>query len=245
MSGDEVKKLQEDLNLWGEKLTTDGQFGPDTDRAIQRFQSSTGIPVDGIYGPMTARALEEKVKYLRVAPTELVPVSGSAIISQPIQEAGDKVHAVVGFDERTEKNIATLLPIVQKKAREFMSACLGAGMPVKIICGNRTYAEQDELYAQGRTQSGDIVTYAKGGQSNHNFSLAFDIGLFPDGKYVDDSPAYDQAGGIGKSVGLEWGGDFKGKKQDKPHFQYPTDYTLKECRDMVEAGEWPPDELKA
>jgi hypothetical protein len=37
-----------------------------------------------------------------------------------------------------------------------------------ISFGHRSIAEQDELYAQGRTKPGDIVTWARGGQSRHN-----------------------------------------------------------------------------
>ncbi|SVE43245.1 uncharacterized protein METZ01_LOCUS496099, partial [marine metagenome] len=39
----------------------------------------------------------------------------------------------------------------------------------------RTYAEQDDLYEQGRTEPGKIVTNARGGKSWHNFGLAIDF----------------------------------------------------------------------
>nr|WP_295770097.1 M15 family metallopeptidase [Rhodoferax sp.] len=41
----------------------------------------------------------------------------------------------------------------------------------------RSCAEQDALYAQGRTAPGNKVTNAKSGDSNHNFGIAFDIGV--------------------------------------------------------------------
>ena len=83
-------------------------------------------------------------------------------------------------------------------------------------CG--TYAEQDELFAQGRTKPGKRVTNAKGGESNHNFGVAFDVGVFEGNAYLDDSPAYDAVGAIGASIGLEWGGHWI-SLVDKPHFQ--------------------------
>lgn len=97
----------------------------------------------------------------------------------------------------------------------------------------RTYAEQDALYAQGRTIPGKIVTNAKGGQSYHNFGLAFDIVLLKD---TDGNGTYETASwetnvdmdgdgvadwmevvAIAKRHGWEWGGDWK--FSDKPHFQ--------------------------
>lgn len=113
------------------------------------------------------------------------------------------------FDDRTEKNIATLHPKAQGKARELMAALVpvmgSKGVSVKIISGTRTYVEQDALYARGRTVSGPRVTNARGGYSNHNFGIAWDIGLFQREKYLEESPLYRECGSIGKSLGLEWG----------------------------------------
>jgi len=94
------------------------------------------------------------------------------------------------------------------------------GVTIKIISGLRTYEEQDTLYAQGRTinKDKDIVTNAKGGQSNHNFGIAFDIGVFEGTKYLKDSPKYKTVGILGVELGLEWGGNWK-TIVDQPHFQ--------------------------
>jgi len=143
------------------------------------------------------------------------------------------------FDSRTETNIATLHPKVQVKAREFMSACIPemakSGVDVRIIGGYRTYDMQNKLYAQGRTESGQIVTNARGGYSNHNFATAFDIGLFKGPKYLEDSPLYEECGKIGVSVGLEWGGAWKGIT-DEPHFQLATGLTMAQMRERVAEG---------
>jgi hypothetical protein len=65
----------------------------------------------------------------------------------------------------------------------------------------RSFAEQDALYAQGRTKPGKIVTKARGGFSNHNFGVAFDIGVFKGGSdpekaktFVPESPLYKVIG---------------------------------------------------
>jgi peptidoglycan L-alanyl-D-glutamate endopeptidase CwlK len=122
------------------------------------------------------------------------------------------------FDGRSEANIQTLLPAAQKKAREFMQAVQQSGVTVKIISGTRTFAEQDKLYRQGRDLPGRKVTNARGGQSNHNFGVAWDIGVFQNGQYLPETPAYAKVGGVGKGLGLEWGGDWP-SFPDEPHFQ--------------------------
>lgn len=40
--------------------------------------------------------------------------------------------------------------------------------------GFRTFNEQDQLYAKGRTRPGGIITNAKGGESAHNYGCATD-----------------------------------------------------------------------
>lgn len=100
--------------------------------------------------------------------------------------------------------------LVQKAAQN--------GVRIKIISGLRTYAEQDKLYAQGRSKPGKIVTNAKGGYSNHNFGIAFDIGVFEGNSYLGDSPKYKAVGLLGMELGLEWGGNWT-SIVDEPHFQ--------------------------
>lgn len=139
------------------------------------------------------------------------------------------------FDARSEKNIKTLVPKAQEKARAFLQGVRDAGINAKIIDGSRTFAEQDELFAIGRTKPGHIVTNARGGFSNHNFGVAWDIGIFDGTRFITESPLYDNAGKIGKSLGLEWGGDFN-SITDKPHFQCKTGKTMAELRKLKKEG---------
>ena len=74
-----------------------------------------------------------------------------------------------------QRRISQLMSDLQQKANQFIADCAEEGVNVLITQGLRTWAEQDALYAQGRTKPGKIVTNAKGGQSYHNFGLAFDI----------------------------------------------------------------------
>lgn len=65
---------------------------------------------------------------------------------------------------------------------------------------------------------GAIVTNARAGHSNHNFGLAFDIGVFRGGRYLAESPVYKAVGALGIELGLSWGGNWKDIK-DQPHFE--------------------------
>lgn len=146
-----------------------------------------------------------------------------------------RLQSICGtFDPRTESVIATLLPKAQAKAREFMKV---AGPTCKLLSGTRTYAEQDAIFSHR-----PIVTRARGGQSNHNFGIAWDVGIFKDGHYLTGSThaeekEYDAlAVGIKVHVqGLEWGGDWK-SIMDKPHYNLLTGKTISQIRISFESG---------
>jgi peptidoglycan L-alanyl-D-glutamate endopeptidase CwlK len=114
----------------------------------------------------------------------------------------------------------------------------------------RTFAEQNALYAQGRTKAGAKVTNAKGGQSYHNYGLAIDIVLLVDkdknGSFEsaswDIKTDFDGDGkadwmeivAIFKRYGFEWGGDWK--FNDAPHFQKTFGKTIAELQTLHKTG---------
>lgn len=114
-------------------------------------------------------------------------------------------------------------PRLIELSKKLVSACKGQGLIIGIGESFRTKEEQDALYAKGRTAPGNIVTNAKGSSysSHHQWGTAFDI-YRSDGKgvYTDGDGFFEKVGKIGKSIGLEWGGDWK-SPVDKPHFQLP------------------------
>ncbi|SHJ69817.1 Putative peptidoglycan binding domain-containing protein [Roseomonas rosea] len=59
MEGEAVRRLQRALNGLGRRppLVVDGDFGGVTQLAVQQFQAARGLQVDGVVGPVTARAL--------------------------------------------------------------------------------------------------------------------------------------------------------------------------------------------
>ena len=142
------------------------------------------------------------------------------------------------IDPRSAANIATLRKDAQEKASGWLLKCLEEGINVKVICGNRTCREQAELYAKGRTEPGPKVTNARPGYSWHNFGVAWDFVVFDaKGQPQWESPLMERCGRIAESLGLEWGGSWKGF-QDTPHVQLKTGHTLAEARQMMEDGGW-------
>ena len=179
---------------------------PDTIRAVQR---ALKLDPDGIAGPQTWAAIHRRIVGIA-----------------PLPSAGE-------VDARSASVIATLLPEVRPYARALIHEAAAAEITLKVISGTRTYAEQDALYAQGRTAPGPKVTNARGGYSNHNHGIAFDVGVFSGDRYVPESSAYKAAGAIGRRLGLEWGGTWT-SIVDEPHFQLrPTWAAGMSERDML------------
>ena len=143
------------------------------------------------------------------------------------------------WDNISEKNIEKLHPKLRDKAREFINKVeKDLGIKLRVTSTLRTYAEQDALYAQGRTKTGRIVTNAKGGESNHNFGTALDVVPIVNGEaaWKTSLDTWNKIGKIGKEIGFDWGGDWK-KIIDKPHFEMQFGNTLAQLRKKYESGQ--------
>jgi len=154
-------------------------------------------------------------------------------------------------DKVTLERIQQLHPKVRAEVEHLYRAQIVPALSGKAICRFaytiRTFAEQDALFALGRTKLFDaagrrqgIVTKAKGGQSYHNYGLAIDIVLLVDkdgnGTYEaaswDVKTDFDGDGkadwmeivAIFKRYGWTWGGDWK--FYDAPHFEKPMGYSI-------------------
>ncbi|MEG3050776.1 MAG: M15 family metallopeptidase [Thermomonas sp.] len=197
-----------------------------TEEMIRAVQHKLRIEVDGKAGPQTWGAIYQHIVRPQTAPK--IAFTGSQ----------DDANA------RSERVIATLLPHVRPYARALYFKARDNGIAINIISGTRTFDEQNALYAQGRTTAGSIVTNARGGYSNHNFGIAFDIGVFSGNRYLPESPLYKAVGALGMELGLEWSGNWK-TIVDQPHFQlrpaWAGDMTdramLAELRRRMESGE--------
>jgi len=139
---------------------------------------------------------------------------------------------------KSEARLVGLHPNVGTAAKKLIVNCFNRGVPIVITQGLRTFAEQEALYAQGRTKPGQIVTNARAGQSYHNYGVAIDFALLlPDGKNVswdlnrngngDVSADWNEVVEEAKKLGFEWGGDWSGFK-DYPHFEMTFGLTIKQ-----------------
>lgn len=159
------------------------------------------------------------------------------------------------MDAISLQRIQTAHPLIRKELTTILGECeraLTGRAVVRFTQVLRTWAEQDGLYALGRTKvnpdgksssrpMGYKVTNAKGGHSIHNFGLAVDFCLIIDGKEAswNDVKDYDADGkadwmevvAIFKKYGWSWGGDWS-SFIDKPHFEKTFGYTLAQLRDL-------------
>ena len=156
---------------------------------------------------------------------------------------------------RSAPAIANLNTTVKYAAEQLVERCYRRGVNIRITDGLRTFSEQDELYAQGRTSPGSIVTNAKAGYSFHNFGLAIDFVLISSGYDMkadvdgDGTADWSEVVEVAKELGFAWGGDWKSFK-DNPHFEMtfgltcaqlragktPSDAKLKAARAKIDAG---------
>lgn len=137
------------------------------------------------------------------------------------------------WDPISEARLQDLHPAIQKAARQFINAAEAEGIKLRISDAFRTFEEQDKLYMKGREVSesifpdwvtfwdeedeNQIVTNAKGGESYHNYGLAFDVVEMIDGQPNYETPNWSKIGQLGRSFGFVWGGDWNFK--DRPHFE--------------------------
>ena len=194
---DELKPFQGQLISLGYKITADGDFGQNTLAAVNNFQKLNNLPI--------TNSADDNLITLITA-----DVAKNSKVDQP-----------------SVTRIMSMHPKVRWEVLHLFKKCFDKGLRLRVVQGYRTFAEQDALYAQGRTKPGPIVTKAKGGLSNHNYGLSFDFCLLKtDGSITwslsedlnhDGNKDWMQVVEIFKANGFEWGGDWK--FTDNPHIE--------------------------
>lgn len=148
-------------------------------------------------------------------------------------------------DKITLERIKLLHPAVRQEVEHIYRSQVVPALSGRAICRFaytlRSFKEQADLFAQGRTKLFDangrrlgVVTKANSGQSIHNYGLAFDIVLLADnnrdGKFEsasyqttvdydgDKKADWIEVVDIFKKAGWTWGGDWK-RFVDAPHFE--------------------------
>jgi peptidoglycan L-alanyl-D-glutamate endopeptidase CwlK len=216
-----------DVALWQQFLTTqgflnpggiDGDFGKNSTAATKAFQTQSGLENDGIVGGDTSAAAAGR---------------GFVVPRGP----NDFSDEVFGADSRAR--LCMLHPAMADRIVELARQAKADHGIISIIpapSAFRTFAKQHELFQQGRTKPGKIVTNADQGESYHNYGLATDLHSIIGGvPKTDDEEQALKRGPIGRKVGLEWGGDFT-KFKDTPHFQLTKGLSIAECLNLNKQG---------
>lgn len=132
---------------------------------------------------------------------------------------------------KNSRDIKDLHPKVAEMCEKFIITCKDQEIDVLITSTLRDNESQNALYAQGRTTKGAIVTNARGGQSFHNYGVAFDFCPIVNGKCQwNDTDLFKKCGAIAESVGLEWAGRWQGKLRELAHCQYTGGLTLQDLK---------------
>lgn len=76
-----------------------------------------------------------------------------------------------------------LHPVMREAVQKVQETLEKEGIPLKIFEAFRYPEKQADLYAQGRSKPGKVITYAQPWYSYHQYGLAVDFVIFKDGKW--------------------------------------------------------------
>lgn len=166
-------------------------------------------------------------------------------------------------DKVSIDRVAKLHPKIRDEVKALIEKAeegLPENIAIRAVQTLRTFAEQDKLYAQGRTdKTKPKVTNAKGGQTYHCYGLAWDFCFVIDkdgnGSYEfvswdtlkdydkDGMPDWKEVVKVFEDAGYEWGGRWA-TIVDAPHIQKTFGYTWKQllakynAKDFIEQIEY-------
>jgi len=206
----EVKDLQEKLSLLGYNLNPDSDFGNNTLTALNQFQTLNQLPISDFV---------DDVLYNKII-------------------ADIDLNSTI--DKSSLSKIMELHPKIRFEVLHLTKKCYAQNLKIRIVQGLRTFAEQDGLYAQGRTKPGPIVTNARGGFSCHCYGLAIDFCLLKNGGSIswdttadfnnDHKSDWIQIVDIFKENGYESGMSWKFK--DNPHLEKTFNCSIKQLLNL-------------
>ena len=177
---------------------------------IKDIQKILGVTADGIWGARSQAALDAVI----AAAKNPVPLSQTKSQFKLSQTSLDRLQGV------NERLVMLVHRALELSTVEFM-----------VVEGLRTKQRQQQLYAQGRTSKGPIVTWTL--NSKHIDGLAVDLAPVVNGK-IDwsDSKKFDSiAKAMFKAaeelgVTIRWGKDWNANgiigergESDSPHFE--------------------------
>jgi peptidoglycan LD-endopeptidase CwlK len=134
------------------------------------------------------------------------------------------------------RNPDDLVQSARSRCQDWVQACKARGVDVLVYCTFRSAAEQDSLYAQGRTKPGPVVTWAKGGQSWHQARRAWDAVPMVNGKplwgFGQDLEPWKVYVEEADKLGIEWAGRWDSFRE-YVHLQITDGLTLERALALI------------
>lgn len=204
-----ANKIAKTVDIGGHKFHQSPQAASKLGSALKQTASTIGDVASAVTAPVrqVAAGIGNIASALRTAAFD--PISAP-------RPTVDVPSAVSG-------TAADLHPAYRAQAQAFLEEANRRGLGLEIASAVRTPAQQNALYAQGRTAPGSKVTNAPAGYSHHNFGTAFDVvpsDLKNTKNWSPEDPRWSEIGALAREMGLSWGGDFRSIK-DMPHIQAP------------------------
>ncbi|QUY40351.1 peptidoglycan-binding protein [Acaryochloris marina] len=215
--------------------------GQDPDRPIitkgdSPYNGNAGLDINKD-GAITPREAANRVRDFLPSADLFDDTTSNGGGAAPVPDATNNYDSISAiWDDVTQERITTLHPTMQDEVIRFINRVdAELGIELRVTDAFRTFEEQDQLYQQGRNgNAGGIVTNAEGGESYHNYGLAVDVVEIKDGQANYGGDYWSQIAEIGKSEGLEWGGDFN-NFVDQPHFQLTYDRSPGQLNELYES----------
>ena len=161
-SGAAVQQLQTELGI-----DADGQFGPQTERAVRRFQRAHGLPVTGLVGPLTRAALGSS----GTATPSTSSTSSDAIRTMQ-QKLGVDADGVVGPQTRAAIKAFQSshgLPTTGEPDQQTLSA-VGSSAPATTPTQTTSSSKAQTAVAAAMAKVGSPYSYGATGPSSFDCS---------------------------------------------------------------------------
>lgn len=134
LDGPDVRELQGWLSELGSTLAVDGVYGATTAAAVERFQDTAGLPVDGVVVPATWGALEISPSVRRAAGQLSGPVTAAALVGELLElhpEYGDGGAATLALDRAAGERAQA--PAWLQRAREVVNPAQASQLHGRIV----------------------------------------------------------------------------------------------------------------
>lgn len=128
-----------------------------------------------------------------------------------------------------DRDLSKLHPGLRSRIEQLLSQAHAQGLTVEVFEAYRSFEEQQERYDRE-------VSRERPGYSWHQYGLACDLAFkAASGTWSwDEGFDWQAVGGLGKGLGLEWGGDWP-ELRDLPHFQLRRGMSIDEAYNRYHA----------